>query len=80
MCLLEIKAANPFHVPDKRNQLKLDVNPVAPFAFAQYEFLILHPESCGRSSGSTETVKGSSVGGDPLRNVLSGPIRLRHDL
>ena len=44
MRLLEIEAADPFHVSDKRNQLKLNVDPVAPFAFAQHEFLVLHGE------------------------------------
>ena len=75
MRLLEIKAANPFHVADEWNQLKLNVDPVAPFSFSQYEFLVLDRESCATdSSGSMETVNGSSVGGDPLRKVLSGPI------
>ena len=44
MRLLEIKAADPFDVSDKWNQLELNVDPVAPFSFAQHEFLVLHGE------------------------------------
>src|ERR1700724_1529869 len=45
MRLLEIKAADPFHIANYRHELKLHRNPSTPFAFFQHELLVLHSEA-----------------------------------
>ena len=54
------KTADPFDITDKRNQLKLYVDPVAPFSFSQYKFLVLYAEfgdSLQRVDGNCERLE-----------------------
>src|ERR1700721_228034 len=76
MRLLEIKPANTFDVSNHRHELKFNRNPPAPLAFFQNKLLVLQANPPPPSSGLTSTVNGSVAGGEFLRNVLSGPIRL----
>ena len=78
--LLEIKAADALDVADKRNQLKLYVDPVAPFAFAQYEFLILHRESCDRFQRIDGHGKRFKRGRRALAESVVGSDQIRRDL
>ena len=77
MCLLEIEAAHAFHIAEERDQLELDADPVAPLSLAQNKFMILHGDLGYRFQRiHIATENGSVAAGEPLRNELSGPIRL----
>src|SRR6266446_5808332 len=80
MRLLEIETADSLYVSNERNQLKLNVDPVAPFSFAQHKLLILE----GKFSDWLQRVDGNREGLESgwraLAKRIGGPNKLRGHL